>query len=119
MRGLLLWPAQAHAPNSDPVGEFLQKFGSCFYHCPYMDNYTRLFLTIVHMWPILCGGPKAAAGGPSGPRSDDDMAHALVASLLADMHSLADPTRDQEGLILSRSKTRIRARRGEALDNDF
>jgi hypothetical protein len=39
--------------------------------------------------------------------------------LLADVHSLADPARDQEGLILSRSKARVRARRGEALDNDF
>jgi hypothetical protein len=35
------------------------------------------------------------------------------------MHSLADPARDQEGQVLARSKARIRARRGEALDNDF
>jgi hypothetical protein len=39
--------------------------------------------------------------------------------LMADMHSLADPAHDQEGLALSRSKARVRARRGEALDNDF
>jgi transcriptional regulator with XRE-family HTH domain len=39
--------------------------------------------------------------------------------LLADMRSLADPSRDQEGLVLARSKARIRARRGVSLDNDF
>ena len=33
--------------------------------------------------------------------------------------SVADPARDQEGQVLARSKARIRARRGEALDNDF
>ena len=38
---------------------------------------------------------------------------------LADMQSLADPAPDQEGQVLARSKARDRARRGEALDNDF
>ena len=42
------------------------------------------------MWPIDCGGQMAAAAGPSGPGSDDNMAYTLVASLLSEIESWSE-----------------------------
>jgi hypothetical protein len=39
--------------------------------------------------------------------------------LLGGLSSLADPARDPEGQALARSQNRVRARREDALDNDF
>jgi transcriptional regulator with XRE-family HTH domain len=39
--------------------------------------------------------------------------------LLAPLNELADPARDEQGLILASSKERTRARKGPGLDNDF
>ena len=42
------------------------------------------------MWPIDCGDQMAAAAVPSGPGSDDNMAHALFASLLSEIESRSE-----------------------------
>jgi hypothetical protein len=42
-----------------------------------------------------------------------------VYDLLGSMNELADPALDEEGLSLSLSKERARARKKEGLDNDF
>ena len=82
----------------------------------------RRNLTIEEVAQKIGVGRRAVSDAERGKPSTSVATYAALLwafDLLADMHSLADPARDQEGLILSRSKARVRARRGEALDNDF
>src|ERR1022692_72566 len=82
----------------------------------------RRNLTIEEVAQKIGAGRRAVSDAEHGKPSTSVATYAALLwafDLLADVHSLADPARDQEGLILSRSKARVRARRGEALDNDF
>jgi transcriptional regulator with XRE-family HTH domain len=82
----------------------------------------RRNLTIEEVAQKIGAGRRAVSDAERGKPSTSVATYAALLwafDLLADVHSLADPARDQEGLILSRSKARVRARRGEALDNDF
>lgn len=82
----------------------------------------RRNLTVEEVAQKIGAGRRAVSDAERGKPTTSVAIYAALLwafDLLADMHSLADPARDQEGQVLARSKARIRARRGEALDNDF
>ncbi len=82
----------------------------------------RRNLTVEEVAQKIGAGRRAVSDAERGKPTTSVAIYAALLwafDLLADMHSLADPDRDQEGQVLARSKARIRARRGEALDNDF
>src|SRR5471032_1649165 len=82
----------------------------------------RRNLTVEEVAQKIGAGRRAVSDAERGKPTTSVAIYAALLwafDLLAHMHSLADPARDQEGQVLARSKARIRARRGEALDNDF
>jgi len=82
----------------------------------------RRNLTIEEVAQKIGTGRRAVSDAERGKPSTSVATYAALLwafDLLSAMSSLADPAHDQEGQALARSRNRVRARRGSALDNDF
>jgi len=82
----------------------------------------RRNLTIEEVGEKIGTGPRAVSGAEKGKISTGIAVYTAllwVYDLLGPMSELADPSLDEEGLSLSSSKGRTRARAKEGLDNDF
>ena len=79
-------------------------------------------LTIADVAEKIGTGPRAVSDAEKGKISTGIAVYTAllwVYDLLGPMNELADPAFDEEGLSLSLSKDRARARAKEGLDNDF
>jgi transcriptional regulator with XRE-family HTH domain len=82
----------------------------------------RRNLTIEEVGEKIGTGPRAVSDAEKGKISTGIAVYTAllwVYDLLGRMSELADPAFDEEGLSLSSSKDRARARAKEGLDNDF
>lgn len=82
----------------------------------------RRNLTIEEVGEKIGTGPRAVSDAEKGKISTGIAVYTAllwVYDLLGPMNKLADPVFDEEGLSLSLSKDRARARAKEGLDNDF
>jgi len=82
----------------------------------------RRNLTIEEVGEKIGTGPRAVSGAEKGKISTGIAVYTAllwVYDLLGPMSELADPSLDEEGLSLSSSKGRTRARAKEGLENDF
>ncbi len=82
----------------------------------------RRNLTIDEIAAKIGCGRRAVADAEHGKATTSMAVYAALLwnyDLLDGMKHLADPSRDQEGMILARSKQRSRARRSQGLSNDF
>ena len=82
----------------------------------------RRNLTIEEVGEKIGTGPRAVTDAEKGKISTGIAVYTAllwVYDLLEPMNELADPALDEEGLSLSLSKERSRARMKEGLDNDF
>ncbi|MBW2688919.1 MAG: helix-turn-helix domain-containing protein [Deltaproteobacteria bacterium] len=82
----------------------------------------RRNLTIGDVAEKIGTGPRAVSDAEKGKISTGIAVYTAllwVYDLLGPMNELADPAFDEEGLSLSLSKDRARARAKEGLDNDF
>ena len=82
----------------------------------------RRNLTIEEVGEKIGTGPRAVSDAEKGKISTGIAVYTAllwVYDLLGPMNELADPSLDEEGLFLSLSKDRARARAKEGLDNDF
>jgi transcriptional regulator with XRE-family HTH domain len=82
----------------------------------------RRNLTIQEVGEKIGTGPRAVTDAEKGKVSTSIAIYTAlvwVYDLLGPMNELADPASDEEGLSLSLSKDRARARTKEGLDNDF
>ncbi|MCH7509085.1 MAG: helix-turn-helix transcriptional regulator [Proteobacteria bacterium] len=82
----------------------------------------RRNLTIEEVGEKIGTGPRAVADAEKGKVSTGIVVYTAllwVYDLLGPMNELANPAFDEEGLSLSLSKDRARARAKEGLDNDF
>ena len=82
----------------------------------------RRNLTIEEVGDKIGTGPRAVTDAEKGKVSTSIAVYTAlvwVYDLLGPMNELADPAFDEEGLSLSLSKDRARARAKEGLDNDF
>jgi len=79
-------------------------------------------LTIEEVGEKIGTGPRAVSDAEKGKVSTSIATYTAllwVYGLLLPMEELADPALDEEGLSLSLSKERARARVAEGLDDDF
>ena len=79
-------------------------------------------LTIAEVADKIGTGPRAVSDAEKGKVSTGTVAYVAllrVYDLLEPMHDLADPAFDEEGLALSPSRERARARGSKELDSDF
>lgn len=79
-------------------------------------------LTIDEVAAKIGAGRRAVADAEHGKATTSMAVYAALLwsyDLLSDIEQLADPSRDQEGIILARSKQRSRARPSQGLSNDF
>ena len=79
-------------------------------------------LTIEEVGEKIGTGPRAVSDAEKGKVSTSIAVYTAllwVYGLLVPMEELADPALDEEGLSLSLSKERARARVAEGLDDDF
>lgn len=82
----------------------------------------RRNLTVAEVADKIGTGPRAVSDAEKGKVSTGTVVYVALLwayDLLDPMHDLADPALDKEGLALSLSRERARARDGEELDNDF
>ena len=82
----------------------------------------RRNLTIEEVGEKIGTGPRAVSDAEKGKISTGIAVYTAllwVYDLLGPMNELADPSLDEEGLFLSLSKDRARARAKKSLDNDF
>lgn len=82
----------------------------------------RRNLTIEEVGEKIGTGPRAVADAEKGKVSTGIAVYTAllwVYDLLGHMNELADPALDKEGLSLSLSKDRARARTKDRLNNDF
>ena len=82
----------------------------------------RRNLTIDEVATKIGSGRRAVADAERGKATTSMAVYAALLwsyDLLGGMEQLADPSRDQEGMILARSKRRSRARPSQGLSNDF
>lgn len=82
----------------------------------------RRNLTIEDVAQKIGTGPRAVMYAEKGKGSTSAAVYTALLwtyDLLGPMNDLADPALDEEGLSLSLSKDRSRARAKEGLDNDF
>jgi transcriptional regulator with XRE-family HTH domain len=82
----------------------------------------RRNLTIEEVGEKIGTGPRAVSDAEKGKISTGIAVYTAllwVYDLLGPMRELADPSLDEEGISLSSSKDRARARAKEGLDNDF
>ena len=82
----------------------------------------RRNLTIEEIGEKIGTGPRAVSDAEKGKVSSGIAVYTALLwayDLLGPMNELADPALDDEGLSLSLSKDRARARAKEGLDNDF
>ena len=82
----------------------------------------RRNLTIDEVAAKIGAGRRAVADAERGKATTSMAVYAALLwsyDLLGGIEHLADPSRDQEGMILSRSKQRSRARSSQGLSNDF
>lgn len=82
----------------------------------------RRNLTVKEVSEKIGTGPRAVADAEKGKISTGIAVYTAllwVYDLLEPMNELADPALDKEGLSLSLSKERTRARTKKGLDNDF
>lgn len=82
----------------------------------------RRNLTIAEVADKIGTGPRAVSDAEKGKVSTGMVVYMALLwayDLLEPMHDLADPTFDEEGLVHSLSRERIRARGGKELDSDF
>ena len=82
----------------------------------------RRNLTIGQVGEKIGTGPRAVTDAEKGKVSTGIAVYTALLwtyDLLGPMNELADPATDEEGLLLSRSKERVRARAKEGLDDDF
>jgi len=82
----------------------------------------RRNLTIEEVGEKIGTGPRAVSDAEKGKISTGIAVYTAllwVYDLLGPMSELADPSLDEEGLSLSSSKDRARARAKKGLDNDF
>ena len=79
-------------------------------------------LTVDEVAQKIGTGRRAVSDAERGKPSTSVATYAALLwafDLLGGLSSLADPARDPEGQALARSQNRVRARRGDGLDNDF
>jgi transcriptional regulator with XRE-family HTH domain len=82
----------------------------------------RRNLTIDEVAAKIGSGRRAVSDAEHGKATTAMAVYAALLwtyDLLGGLEHLADPARDEEGLILERSQRRSRSRRGHGLDNDF
>ena len=82
----------------------------------------RRNLTIAEVAEKIGTGSRAVSDAEKGKVSTGTVVYVAllwVYDLLEPMHDLADPAFDEEGLALSLSRERARARGGKELDSDF
>jgi transcriptional regulator with XRE-family HTH domain len=82
----------------------------------------RRRLTLAEVAGKIGTGRRAVADAEKGKPSTGTAVYVALLwtyGLLADVHLLADPGRDQEGLILARLQESRRVRRGQDMDSDF
>jgi len=100
-----------------PVEQALREFGANLRTARLRRN-----LTVEDVAEKIGVGRRAVSDAEHGKPTTSIATYAALLwafNLLAEMRSLADPSRDEEGQILERAKGRLRARRGDALDSDF
>ena len=82
----------------------------------------RRNLTIEEVGAKIGTGPRAVSDAEKGNVSTGTVVYVALLwayGLLDPMNDLADPALDEEGLALSPSRERARAKDGEELDSDF
>lgn len=82
----------------------------------------RRNLTIEEVAQKIGTGRRAVSDAERGKPSTSVVTYAALLwtfDLLSEKSSLADPAHDLEGQTLERFRSRVRARRSRALDNDF
>jgi transcriptional regulator with XRE-family HTH domain len=82
----------------------------------------RRNLTIDEVAAKIGAGRRAVSDAERGKATTAMAVYAALLwtyDLLGGLEHLADPARDQEGVILARSQRRLRSRRDQGLDNDF
>lgn len=82
----------------------------------------RRNLTIEEVAQKIGTGPRAVMDAEKGKPSTGLVIYTALLwayDLLGPLSALADPARDEEGLILERASGRARARPTDELDNDF
>lgn len=82
----------------------------------------RRNLTIKEVAEKIGTGPRAVSDTEQGKISTGVAVYTALLwayDLLGPMSALADPARDEEGLVLSRHRERARAGKPEELDSDF
>ena len=100
-----------------PVEQAIQRLGANLRTARLRRN-----LTIEEVGEKIGTGPRAVTDAEKGKVSTGIAVYIAllwVYDLLGPMNELADPALDEEGLSLSLSKDRARARAKEGLDNDF
>jgi transcriptional regulator with XRE-family HTH domain len=82
----------------------------------------RRDLTIHEAAEKIGTGPRAVSDAERGKPSTSVAVYAAllwVYDLLGAFEDLANPLKDEQGLILASRRDRVRARKGRGLDNDF
>jgi transcriptional regulator with XRE-family HTH domain len=82
----------------------------------------RRNLTIQEMADKIGTGPRAIMDAEKGKASTGIGVYAAllwVYDLLSPFNEVADPTLDEQGLMLAAAKEKTRARKSAGLDNDF
>ena len=100
-----------------PVEQAIKRLGSNLRSARLRRN-----LTIEEVAQKIGTGPRAVADAEKGKPSTGIVVYAALLwayDLLAPFSDLAGPAKDEEGLALSASRERIRARDREELDSDF
>ncbi len=100
-----------------PVEQAIKRLGSNLRTARLRRN-----LTIEAVAQKIGTGPRAVADAEKGKPSTGIAVYAALLwayDLLGPFSELADPAKDEEGLALSASRERARARDKEELDSDF
>lgn len=100
-----------------PVEQAIKRLGSNLRTARLRRN-----LTIEEVAGKIGTGPRAVSDAEKGKVSTGIAVYTALLwayDLLGAMEELADPVKDEEGLMLARKQERTRARRTEGLDDDF
>lgn len=100
-----------------PVEQALKRLGANLRTARLRRN-----LTIEDVADKIGTGPRPVSGAEKGKPSTGVAVYLALLwayDLLGPMSDVADPALDEEGLALSMSRERARARDSESLDNDF
>lgn len=82
----------------------------------------RRNMTIADAAARIGTGPRAVMDAEKGKPSTGLVVYAALLWLYDQLHefkSVADPANDRDGIVLERSRERVRVRKSRVLDNDF